>query len=95
MWQEVKKKQQQQTNVKFTINLTTNVKAKATNAQTTTVASRMFHRSRQYEPGWKITPTSSTLPSIQIITIIELLKDDSHDMYPVSKVTRTILKKHF
>jgi len=34
----------------------TDVKKKATRAQMTTVASSMFHKSRQYEPGWKITP---------------------------------------
>ena len=36
------------------------VKAKAMSAQVTTMASRTFHMSRQYERGWKITPRSIT-----------------------------------
>ena len=34
----------------------------------TTVASRMFHRSRQYEPGWKMTPRLMTWLNIHTHT---------------------------
>jgi len=40
--------------------LKTYVKAKAIRAHVTTMASRMFHKSRQYERGWNITPKSIT-----------------------------------
>jgi len=38
----------------------THVNAKAIRAHVTTMASRMFHKSRQYERGWNITPRSIT-----------------------------------
>lgn len=35
--------------------------AKATRAPLTTMKSRMFHRSRKYEPGWRSSPKSIIL----------------------------------
>lgn len=48
-------------------NVTTYANANAISAHMTTMASRMFHGSRQYEPGCKITPWSNTLRIISTV----------------------------